>query len=177
MNVMLDLETLGTSPGCIVLSIGAVVVEDPSRAFYGVLSTNHQRQTGLMTNGQTLSWWDAQSDEAKEVLRKADVLTESPKHVLRDFSDWFLAVEGTKTAVWGNGAAFDPPILEAVYAAYQLPAPWMFWNVRCYRTMKAMFPEVTPGKRDGVHHNAFDDARYQAAHLAEILAALYARPV
>jgi len=46
--------------------------------------------------------------------------------------------------------------------------PWYFWNDRCYRTMKSLYPQI-PMERDGVHHNALDDAISQARHLMAIL--------
>lgn len=48
--------------------------------------------------------------------------------------------------------------------------PWPHWNDRCYRTLKAMRPDVKM-ERTGTHHNAVDDATSQARHALALLAA------
>lgn len=70
--------------------------------------------------------------------------------------------------VWGNGASFDNVILRGAYARNSTPAPWAWWNDRCYRTIKALHREV-PMERLGTHHNALDDAISQALHLIRML--------
>jgi len=71
--------------------------------------------------------------------------------------------------VWGNGAAFDNVILASAYRQANITQPWLFWNDRCYRTVKALSPAVTM-QRNGTHHNALDDAESQARHLIDMLA-------
>jgi inhibitor of KinA sporulation pathway (predicted exonuclease) len=46
-----------------------------------------------------------------------------------------------------------------------MQAPWKFYNDRCYRTLKAMYPHIKMPKRTGTHHNALDDAISQVNHL------------
>ncbi len=72
--------------------------------------------------------------------------------------------------MWGNGADFDNAILAHCYSRLGRPAPWKFWNSRCYRTLKSFSP--VRGKRIGVHHHALDDAKTQAADAMAIAAAL-----
>jgi exodeoxyribonuclease VIII len=50
-----------------------------------------------------------------------------------------------------------------------MPVPWQFWNSRCYRTVKSLYPD-NKLKRSGTYHNAVDDAESQARHLIELLA-------
>jgi hypothetical protein len=65
INVMVDIETLGTEPGCVVLSIGAVAfdkemgfVED----FYEVINTVDSFSEGLTYDNDTLAWWKKQPE-------------------------------------------------------------------------------------------------------------------
>jgi exodeoxyribonuclease VIII len=69
--------------------------------------------------------------------------------------------------VWGNGADFDNVILGNAYLAVNKPRPWSFWNNRCYRTVRAMAPNIDY-VRPVIAHHALHDARAQALHLIEI---------
>ena len=70
--------------------------------------------------------------------------------------------------IWGNGAAFDNVILRTAYERLGLKAPWNFWDDRCFRTVKALHPEVEYVK-SGAAHNALDDAKNQALYLMKVL--------
>ena len=84
---------------------------------------------------------------------------------LVSFANWALLNDDIKHLyVWGNGAAFDNAILSTAYDICDWPQPWMFWNDRCYRTMKAQHRDVD-FVRLGTYHNALDDAESQAEHL------------
>jgi Mesyanzhinovviridae exonuclease len=77
-HVMLDLETLGTEAGCVVVAIGAVAF-DPMGAyvhppdmtnlqsdeFYAVIDIQSCLDAGLRINGNTLYWWLQQSPDAR----------------------------------------------------------------------------------------------------------------
>lgn len=166
-GVMVDLETLGTVPGSIILSIGAVGFgpkKEHGSTFYEKISIESCQKHGLTFDADTLVWWMQQRIEAKaEAFSGALPLPV----VLRDFSE-FLGSDAKDVEIWGNGASFDIALLAAAYRAAEIPVPWKFWNERCYRTMKSLYPEV-PCERTGTHHNALDDAMTQARHLAQIL--------
>ena len=168
-NVMIDLETLGTSANSVVLSVGAVYF-DPSTGELGdktyfVLSTQKQLDLGRTVSASTLAWWMSQSEEAVGVVK------ESAQEEILTFLLWelnsFLSQEDVK--VWGNGAAFDNVILANLYEQVGIETPWKFYNDRCYRTVKNMFPDVSLWEFQGTAHNALDDAIHQAKHLCEIV--------
>lgn len=173
-HFMVDLETLGTTPGSVILSIGAV---EFSRAglgseFYTVLNTEDCMDHYLAQEEGTKKWWGEQSHEARQVLRDAaDVKTSVPlKLGLTKFSE-FLGKQKRQIAVWGNGADFDNALLAVAYKMADIPMPWEFWNNRCYRTLKNLVPgpKLT---RTGVYHNALDDAKSQAQHMVELMRGL-----
>lgn len=165
-HVMVDLETLGRRAGCAILSIGAVYFDEEGvgdESFYAVVSTKSCDAAGLHKDQDTVDWWEKQSPEARTVLDEASVAGMD----LADALDLFgVFVKGAK--VWGNGADFDNAILYACYAAVGKEVPWKFWDSRCYRTLKGLFPTVK-FVRQGTYHNALDDARSQAEHASEIL--------
>lgn len=70
--------------------------------------------------------------------------------------------------LWGNGSDFDNVILASAYRSCNLEVPWKFWNNRCYRTVKALRPDIKI-HRSGTYHNALDDAVSQAEHLMRMI--------
>lgn len=171
-HIMIDLETLGTTADAAILSIGAVRFDLETgmldENFYRVVSFESQPKRVLSRD--TLAWWMKQSAEA------ALVLTHQPKFsledALRDFAAWVRDMGSV--CAWSNGADFDLPMLTHAFDQCGIKQPWPVYNGRCYRTYKNL-----PGARDvkviraGEHHNALDDAIYQAEHVCKIHQALF----
>lgn len=161
---MLDLETLGTSPGSLILAIGAVKFSqgEITDTFYQRVDPQSCISVGLKMNVSTVMWWLTQGDEARlEITKPGQLLGE----VLQDFSDW---LNDPAAAIWGNGAAFDNVLLSVAYEKTGIPRPWKYSGDRCYRTIKSLHPEVLIQPM-GTLHNALDDAKAQAVHLMQIL--------
>jgi len=171
---MLDLETLGTSNKAVVLSIGAVKF-DPydsklGNTFYVELTDDlkTQQAVGRTIDTSTVLWWMQQSAQARQIFSDPpakDVIRATTVSALLQFRDF---INDPETCLWGNGVDFDNAILADLYRDMSLPAPWSFRFNRCFRTMRGMFPGHESA-RDGVHHNALDDAIYQAKLLQEIM--------
>jgi hypothetical protein len=171
---MIDLETLGTRPGCSILSIGAVVFSRDGvwkDGFHQVINRDSCRLAGLSEDPGTLAFWAKQSEEARATLVTASQGGRGLEEALKAFSSWLLDISLTEGPphVWGNGADFDQPILAWAYFVCGLSLPWKYYDSRCYRTLKNLWPGVAPPPRQGTHHNALDDARFQAEHAALIL--------
>ena len=60
-------------------------------------------------------------------------------------------------------------ILGNAFRACGIPVPWNFYDERCYRTLKSLFPQLKAADTRGTKHNALEDARYQAEHLIKII--------
>ncbi len=180
-DIMIDLETLGTTADCVILSIGAVAFDLDAYSvggytYYAVTSLESQPARSI--NRDTLAWWTTQSPEA------AAVLTHQPKQTIASALDGLRvfvkeAIETSGTLqVWSNGADFDLPILNHAYAECNIRAPWAPYSARCYRTYKNLpGARQVKAQRTGNHHNALDDAIYQAHHLCAIHEALFMVPV
>ncbi len=168
-QIMIDLETMGTSKDAAVVAIGAVRfnIDDSTLGdtFYRTINLKSAMRMGGKVDGDTILWWMQQSEEARKVLTGEDsVLIES---ALKDFSQW-VRDGGVLEGLWGNGADFDNVILEGAYNRSNWTPPWSYKQNRCYRTMYKMFPEVEKAKMEGVAHHVLDDAISQAEHLCEI---------
>lgn len=162
-HVMVDLETWGTSPGCAIRSIGAVVF-DPHSEFVGEhFYCNVDRHSceimGLDFDPATIEWWANQSQDARDAL---DVNPHDVRHALKSFADWFKD-RVWASHIWCNGANFDEPILVNLLKRFSIPVPWKYWAVRDTRTIWDA-GGIDPRRviRDGTAHNALADARHQA---------------
>lgn len=178
---MVDLETLGTEPGCSILSIGAVyfdpVKEELGDEMYTLVHRPSCRGYGLFEDASTISFWEGQAKKS-EAHRKflADVEMETIAYslpaALTELNKFVQLGQG-KVKMWGNGADFDNAILRAAYRASGVkPAgSWAKFGGRCYRTIKNLFPNqpLTAEMRTGEYHNALDDARNQARHLIQLV--------
>jgi hypothetical protein len=175
MDIMLDLETLGVSPGCVVLSIGAVPFNADtgdvhSTGFYADLNITSQLDQGLRIDEKTLLWWLEQQDTPR--LHQAKAVRQHPGVVLDNFRDWYKAMKGA--TIWGNGMDFDQPILAALFRAYGIETPWKYNAGRDVRTLFALvnaklgdFGSVNP-----VAHDALSDALFQAREVVKCVQAM-----
>lgn len=165
-DVMLDLETWGTRPGCAIRSIGACVFDrkdaPPRRGamatFYANVTDESCAKLGLIVEPSTKQWWDSPSNRAASAHLLKDQI--SLEAAVFSFYEWFVKQGGKY--VWCHGATFDVPIIEAASMTLGLPPPWRFQNVRDTRTVYDVFGPVSFPKREGTHHNALDDAIHQA---------------
>lgn len=174
-DVMADLETGGKRPGCVIFSIGAVYFSPNGLfdEFYTVISSRSCREHGLKFDTETMKWWNSQTPEARAVVDEAEKSKITLPKALDAFTEFLKKHDGSAKAVklWGCGPSFDNVILTAAYHAIKKEPPWLYWNDRCYRTLKALSDPSIKVDRSGTYHNALDDAKTQAEHAARILKA------
>lgn len=168
INVMIDLETLGTRAGCSVLSIGAAEFgpEGVGADFYsGAIRRSTCLAAGLVEDSATLEWWRSRDGGVLFLAETSGPVAVPLGAALVRFANW---LPNDDFCVWGNGADFDLPILAEAYARCGLEVPWKPYSGRCYRTLKYLRPDVKL-VRTGSHHNAIDDAVSQAEHAARLM--------
>lgn len=187
-HVMIDLETFGTGPNAAIASIGAVlfdpdaglVGETASEMFYRTIDLDNSAEPGDITPSIVL-WWLQQSEEARVELTQG-----GPRRrlgvALAEFEEWLKGkgVDPYKGTFWANDPDFDLVILANACRRYGLKAPWSFRRARSMRTMLMLNNKFNligkkPDRDALVHHNALDDAIYQAKGVAEIMQALKQR--
>jgi len=161
MEFMIDLETMGVTPNCPVISIGAVAFNSTGiKAEFEInLDLKEQIDSGKrICSADTIGWWIGQFSDAKRVF-KFDAV---PVRIALEKLCVFIVNNdsGDTRFVWGNGSYFDISIMEDLFRQYGLHIPWSFLNVMDLRTYKRFFPSAFGFK--GTEHNALDDARYQA---------------
>ena len=160
-HAMIDIETLGTKPGCIVLTVGAArfdpLTGETSDHFYEAISFKNSVLQGLFCDPNTHAWWQKQHEEARKAAFAGE---KSLSDVAKAFSSWSrdAAVEHW----WCQGSDFDFPIWEEAMKAAKASSPWKFWQKRDTRTLYAVADfDAKNFPREGTYHNALDDSLHQ----------------
>lgn len=168
-DIMIDLETLATSPDAAILTIGAVKFDPFGRelkepamdSFYVRVDLDSCHDIGLVTNDDTIAWWANQSKEAKD-----EAFSESNRiHINDAMAQLYKFCWGAKR-VWSNGATFDIVICEHVYRKVNRAIPWKFWEVRDVRT--AFDLGINPIRPPVTAHHALEDAWNQAVGIQNV---------
>lgn len=168
-DIMIDLETLSTSPNAAVLTIGAVKFDpfgddfkDPTcEKFYVKVDVDSCDELQLDVSTDTLEWWSKQSKEAQEEAFS----TEGRIHVREAFNQLYKFCWGAKR-VWSHGAAFDTVICENIFRKLGKAVPWNFWEVRDTRTLFDL--GIDPQRPPVLKHHALEDAWNQAVGVQNV---------
>lgn len=168
-HVMIDLETLGTRPGCVILSIGAVrfcpETKRIGQTFYRNISVEDSRLYHFQEDPKTVQWWSQQAPKVRDRLLDNPV---SVRAALTELDEFLCNESGHRDRdlqVWCQGGSFDFPILSAAYDRLQMTQPWDFWNERDSRTFLQVAKQTTgfmPTKLATGAHDALADATHQA---------------
>jgi len=167
---MIDLETMGMCPNAAIIAIGAVEFDQHLKMmgakFYQTIDLQSAVNLGGTIDPSTVIWWMQQNDTARAEFKRPGGLMIS---VLSNFNIFLdSCCDKDSRLLWGNGSDFDNVILASAYRSCNLEVPWKFWNNRCYRTVKALRPDIKI-HRSGTYHNALDDAVSQAEHLMRMI--------
>lgn len=160
VDIMIDLETLGTAPGSVITTI-ACAASDESEMTVGI----------SIRDPETLAWWRKQPRETWEAQTSGTQMLAITLALLSGFVKQRRAGDGStgeRIRVWGDGATFDPVLLEAAYRACNMPCPWYYTEVYCYRTLRQLKDSKKPASVTA--HDALSDAKAQLKHLQELLA-------
>ena len=168
-HIMLDLETLATTPNAQVLTIGAVkfdpngddFTDQSCETLYIKVDIESCNDLNLEINDDTVAWWGQQSEEAQE-----EAFGEEGRVSIQDaFAQLHKFCWGSKY-VWSHGAAFDVPICENIFRKLNKAIPWQFWDVRCTRTLFDL--GMVPYKPSVTAHHALVDAYNQVLGVQSI---------
>lgn len=167
MHYMIDLETMGTAPGSVIVAIGAVAfdAEKIHDTLYQTVSLESAMAWGLTVDPGTIMWWMQQSDAARAEI--CEPMYRDLFIALDTMCEWMRLPTDGISGVWGNGATFDNVLIRVAMEKTGVRPPWKFWQDKCYRTVKGAHPEIDIVK-EGTAHKAIDDALSQAKHLMVI---------
>jgi hypothetical protein len=157
-RVMIDIETLGTTPNGVIASIGAVEFGADRRNLHVRIKLD---QRGRVIDADTLQFWLGQSKEAQEEL------TGEPRVDLRSALSQLREMTEQADEVWAKPPQFDLSILRNAYIGLGQNCPWQHRKERDLRTLSMLLPFVQQPP-NSLKHNALADAVAQADWVLEI---------
>ncbi len=171
-DLMCDVECLGKGEDAALVSLGAVFFDLKTQTmgptFLRTINLATAVRDGGTMDAATVIWWMRQGDAARHSIAYNG---QDIRKVLQDFSDWIKETcRHEDVRPYGNSNSFDLPKIETAMGRIGMKVPWHFINVRCFRTMRAMYPSVeyNPAEKGDGGHNALIDAQFQIAHLFKI---------
>lgn len=168
-DLMVDLETLATSPDAAILTIGAVKfdpfgrdIEEPQmESFYVRVDLDSCHDIGLVTNDDTIAWWGQQEASVQE-----EAFGEDNRLPIKEALDQLYKFAWGTKRVWANGSVFDIPILETAFKRVNKAIPWQYWQVRDCRTAYDL--GINPKRPPVTKHHALEDAWNQAVGIQNV---------
>jgi DNA polymerase III epsilon subunit-like protein len=159
-QIMIDLETMGTSCIAGIMSIGAVKFkltgEIETLCHIGV-DLQSCMNANMEIDASTLMWWLGQSKENQDrvlALKKLPLKT-----ALQMLFDSFHGMNKYTTCIWSHGSVFDIVIVENACKLAGISIWWKYSNIRDTRTLFDFheYKYITKGG-----HDALEDAVSQA---------------
>ena len=192
-DIIIDIETLGTRPGCPVIEIGACAVESATGRITGEFSVRIEpgihletvKAIGLAHDpfadpgsdfAKTCAWWVKDPERAgvlAAIMDPADETADPPADMptaLALLREWMLRhmPDPKRARVWGNGPSFDIAILDQAFRDNGIGRPWICWQERCVRTaldLAGYERGSIKWTEPGPRHRALPDARHEARKL------------
>lgn len=170
-HVMIDIETLGTKPGAVILSLAAVQFDLSGKIgemWAGNINIQEQLDKGSVIEAGTLLWWERQDKEARDA---AYVLSSNTaEQMLNAFAIWYRTL-GLEYP-WGNSARFDMGLLENLYLRLNMQPPWKHYNERDCRTIEFLAPSIRKAIERTGAHSPIEDCKYQIEYVTKTLKAI-----
>lgn len=156
MDLMIDIETVGTGPEACILTIAAQAFDPFTRGYYDqqyYARVDIESQEGRNIEQGTIDWWATQPPPARE-----EAFAEEGRIPLKQALEELGKLIWHSKRIWANGPTFDMNILEHAYKSYGIALPWKYYVVRDARTVYGLCPNLN--KYPASHH-ALEDCRRQ----------------
>ena len=156
MDLMIDLEGLGTGPDTTILTIAAQAF-DPfgtgyyDQQYYARVTLESQENRSIQQG--TIDWWATQPAPARD-----EAFNEEGRVDLDQALDQLGKLIWHAKRVWAQGPTYDMNILEHAYKSYGKPIPWQFYAVRDSRTVFSLYKDLP---KPPTSHHALEDCRRQ----------------
>lgn len=181
-HLMLDIETLGTEPGAVILSIAAVEFDLESgktgKEFFWKIDLKDSMDNGFQINPDTLLWWLGQDLNVFKKNVEPDAFTHPVKVVMEDMISVFKYTLDANIHVWGNSNRFDMGILIPYIKTVTDKPVWRYSKERDVRTLVSFNPDIKGqvmlrAKEDGLDlHNPIVDCKLQIEYCSRIYSSL-----
>ena len=159
---MIDIETLGTKPNAVILSVGAIKFDPftsikPFDDKHWKIDVDAQTEIDRDVNEDTLAWWSKQDPKIQEEAF-GEIGRTNVTSFMKELNAWLTGCD----SIWCQGPQFDMVILEDFFDSFSHHKNWFYWQVSDCRTLFNIMPQ---DPRKGLQqnlHNALEDSRWQA---------------
>ncbi|MCX7594398.1 MAG: 3'-5' exoribonuclease [Fischerella sp.] len=167
MDIMLDLETLATKPGAVILTLGAVKFDpysdqEPFAPIYLKPDVDKQIEMGRLVNEDTLKWWSEQDEHIRN-----DSMSSGDRISLNEFTHQLNRYCVGVNRIWCQGPVFDIAMLENFYFQLGVPLPWGYGQIRDSRTLFDLIGDPRSEMQTDAH-NSLADSYYQAIAVQKV---------
>ena len=163
-DIMIDIESLDTTPDCVILTIGAVLFDPKGQGIIDKIEIRPtiEDQTEIYKrsiNEATLEWWSKQSPEAIE-----EAMGDRDRVSFKEAMDQLYKFCWNQGKPWSHGAPFDIVVMEHAWRQLSQLSPWPYYNVRDTRTLFDITGVSLKDKKYATKttHRAVEDAEHQA---------------
>lgn len=157
----IDLETLGTTPDAVILTLGAVTFNPKSgellNELYLRFNVDAQLDLDRKVDEKTMEWWSKQD---KAVMWEA--LDPDGRLDLNYCLDQLNKFIVGSSKIWVHGCGFDSVLLESIYRMLSRPIPWQYWQIQDSRTLFNLLDEDPRKMFQTQLHNALQDSINQS---------------
>lgn len=171
MDLCVDLETGGTSSSSAVLAVALQAfepldIEAPwPEPFVCAIEPVENDKYQRTWSGSTIQWWSTKP-QALETLGELNVL--SLKAMANTFVDY--VINHKVEAIWANSPSFDVAILRHLFDQLSIRFPFVYWQERDVRTLKALLPVKLQPVFQGLPHHPLHDVQHEVRIVQTFLA-------
>lgn len=147
IDIVCDIETLGTKPGSAIIQIAAIAGSFVDNKTYAVFNEYIKPDKTSNIDLDTVVWWSTKNSELFKKILEAGKINEHD--AIAKFVSWMEDVrkdvadnEEDKKAellFWGNGALFDNIFIKTSCEKYGVTYPIKYWNDRDLRTLYSLY--------------------------------------
>lgn len=172
VDVMVDIETLGTKSESTIFQIAAIAFDINTGEHYSTFNklVDIAKNETMTVDGDTIKWWLNTNKVLLTSLLNSG--TGSSESTLIDFHDWLVNLTETKEDLylWGNGILFDNKMIQTQLQKINLDYPIHYKNDRDVRTILELAAFKTGKSEQEIkalyangkdEHDALNDVEYQ----------------
>jgi hypothetical protein len=170
IDLMLDIETLGRGPGCIVPQVAIVPfnlngtpLEEGAPTLHVKLHIGDQLAAGYAMDPETVAWWLKQKAAVREDVFSGSVIL---KDFQQTFNKYIKTIEEKYTTyrIWATAPKLDFGCLHGILVKPGQEYPILYSAERDLRTLRELVKTLYPDfklPKVPVSHDALDDCNRQ----------------
>lgn len=173
MDLMIDIETLGTTPGSAVFMIAAAefnpLTGHVHRTLVIPISVAESMMAGFTTDPETLEWWATQDPEVRSKQMSG---TKTPEEAFNELREFISEIDPDR--VWAKSPIFDFLILKHSFEAVGVEWPVSFRQYADVRTIVDHGRRLMNFSRPShtTNHEALEDCLQQISQVSDFFMAL-----